>query len=224
MNEKLTESLEDYLEAIAELIEVNGHAHTKEISEKLGVKMPSVSGALRQLVERGYIVYNTHYPVQLTDAGREIAERVIYRHAILKNFFSKILGLPDTLASDTACRLEHVVDEDTVERFVLFSEAIENRTDSRALQTYLTEATYFLSRSGHEHVCVISTLPDGVSASVELIGRNLVNPENIPLERGMNLVKLGISLDRSYYRIEANGKQFELPAGVAENIWVRRLR
>ena len=46
-NLQLTESLEDYLEAIAELIEVEGHAHAKEIAAKLNVKMPSVTGALR---------------------------------------------------------------------------------------------------------------------------------------------------------------------------------
>ncbi|MBP5586310.1 MAG: hypothetical protein J6Y92_08165, partial [Lentisphaeria bacterium] len=46
---QLTESLEDYLEAIAELIAVEGHAHAKEIAAKLNVKMPSVTGALRQL-------------------------------------------------------------------------------------------------------------------------------------------------------------------------------
>ena len=56
----LTESLEDYLEAIAELSAVDGHAHTKEIADKLKVKMPSVTGALRQLAEMKYIVYNTH--------------------------------------------------------------------------------------------------------------------------------------------------------------------
>ena len=59
--DRLSESMEDYLEAIAELIAVDGHAHTKEIAQKLNVKMPSVTGALRQLEQQGYIVYNTHY-------------------------------------------------------------------------------------------------------------------------------------------------------------------
>ena len=48
---QLSESLEDYLEAIAELIVVEGHAHTKDIARKLDVKMPSVTGAIRQLKE-----------------------------------------------------------------------------------------------------------------------------------------------------------------------------
>ncbi len=76
----LTESLEDYLEAIAELIAVEGHAHTKEIAEKLHVTMPSVTGALRQLEKLSLIVYNTHYPVQLTPEGEKIANEVLHRH------------------------------------------------------------------------------------------------------------------------------------------------
>ena len=139
-NLQLTESLEDYLEAIAELIEVEGHAHAKEIAAKLNVKMPSVTGALRQLEKMGCIVYSTHYPVQLTAKGRLIAHDVIRRHGILKRFFSEILGLPQDKASETACRLEHIVDADTIRRFVLFSEAIGKRTDAHALQIYLTEA------------------------------------------------------------------------------------
>ena len=55
MAKKLSASLEDYLEAIAELCSKEGHAHSKEIAEKLSVKMPSVTEALRQLVEMGYI-------------------------------------------------------------------------------------------------------------------------------------------------------------------------
>ena len=65
---QLTESLEDYLEAIAELIAVEGHAHSKDIAAKLHVKMSSVNGAIRQLEKMNYIVYSTHYPVSLTPA------------------------------------------------------------------------------------------------------------------------------------------------------------
>ena len=91
--QQLTESLEDYLEVIAELIAVEGHAHVKEIAARLNVKMPSVTGALRQLEKMNYINHKTHYPVQLTEKGRIVAEEVIYRHGILKRFFSEILGL-----------------------------------------------------------------------------------------------------------------------------------
>ena len=133
MTQRLTASLEDYLEAIAGLTATAGHAHTQEIAEKLNVKMPSVTGALRQLEKQGYIIYNAHYPVELTPSGKRVAEEVIRRHEILKSFFADILGLPPEKASQTACHLEHVVDSDTIERFVLFSKAIEERRNAGLL-------------------------------------------------------------------------------------------
>ena len=121
---KLTESLEDYLEAILELTEVEGHAHTKKIADKLKVRMPSVTVALRQLAARKLITYSVNYPVELTEAGRAEAQRVLGRHKFLKVFFADILGLPPAKASETACRLEHIVDEDIINRFVKLAERL----------------------------------------------------------------------------------------------------
>ena len=220
---QLTESLEDYLEAIAELIAVEGHAHSKEIAEKLHVKMPSVTGALRQLEAMGFIVYNTHYPVELTVEGRIEAERIINRHHVLKRFFSEILGLGLDRASDTACRLEHVVDEDTVERFVLFSRAIENRADAKSLQIYLTEAMENLGREDFASFCVLSELKSGESAVVDRFGRNLDRSVVPDIAPGNQVTMSGMSLDRSSCRILRDGQRTEIPVGVAENIWVKRI-
>ena len=68
-NTTISSSLEDYLEAIAEIIEEQGHAHTKEIADHLKVKMPSVTNALQALSARGLIHYQSHSPVFLTPAG-----------------------------------------------------------------------------------------------------------------------------------------------------------
>ena len=214
---QLTESLEDYLEAIAELIAVEGHAHAKEIAAKLNVKMPSVTGALRQLEKMGCIVYNTHYPVQLTEKGREIAEDVIHHHGVLKKFFSEILGLPLEKASDTACRLEHLIDCDTISRFILFSEAIAKRTDAKALQTYLTEAM------SQPDLAVLSDCKPGEKAVVEKFGRNLA-PDAVAglnIKPGDGLTVEGFSLDRSSVRVSIAGKTLDIPTVLAENIWCR---
>ena len=173
----LTESMEDYLEAIAELTAVDGHAHVKEIAEKLAVKLPSVTGALRQLAAQGLIIYNSRYPVQLTDAGKAVADEVIRRHTILKKFFSDILGLPPEQATETACHLEHVVDSDTIERFIIFSEAIENRTDARKLQTYLSEAVSMLNRAETGSLKVLTTFTPGEAVILKQYGRNLSGTE-----------------------------------------------
>ena len=222
MTLRLSESLEDYLEAISELIEVNGHAHTKEIADKLNVKMPSVTAALRQLDKMGCIAYNTHYPVQLTSVGKEIADQVVRRHRILKKFFGDILGLNPEKASETACRLEHAVDEETIERFIVFSEAIENRSDARSLQIYLTEALSILSEDNFRQVCVLSDLRPGESGILEKIGRNLEAAETGSFTVGEMLTMNSVSLDKTAYRVQMNGKNITIPIRVAENLWVRR--
>ncbi|MBO4630552.1 MAG: metal-dependent transcriptional regulator [Lentisphaeria bacterium] len=219
---RLSESLEDYLEAIAELIAVEGHAHTKEIAEKLNVKMPSVTAALRQLDKMGCIVYNTHYPVQLTPAGKEIADQVVRRHRILKNFFSGILGLTPDKASETACRLEHAVDEETIERFILFSKAIENRFDARALQIYLTEAMSMLNAENFRQICVLSELHPGEICIVEKFGRNIPASDTLGISVGDILSIQGISLDKTAYRVVLREKEIDIPIGIAENLWVCR--
>ena len=223
MTTQLTESLEDYLEAIAELIAVEGHAHAKEIAAKLNVKMPSVTGALRQLEKMGCIVYNTHYPVQLTEKGREIAEDVMHHHRVLKQFFSEILGLPLEQASETACRLEHLIDCETIRRFVLFSEAIAKRSDARALQTYLTEA---MAQTG---LMVMSDCTPGSKVVVERFGRNLESPlghtfgghHQIPLRISDVVTIEGLSLDRSAVRVTRDGQPLSISIAAAENIWVQ---
>ena len=217
---QLSESLEDYLEAIAELIAVGGHAHTKEIAEKLNVKMPSVTGALRQLEKMNYIVYNTHYPVSLTKEGKRVADEVVQRHQVLLRFFSGILGLPLEKASETACRLEHVVDKDAVRRFVIFTEAIGRRSDAAALQTYLTEA---MANLDDEKLCdakIVSSLVPGERAVVAKFGRNLGGQKPSWLAVGDLLTLEGVSLDRSRFRLSVGGKRRELPLEAAENIFV----
>ena len=222
MTLRLSESLEDYLEAISELIAIDGHAHTKEIAEKLNVKMPSVTAALRQLDKMGCIIYNTHYPVQLTAAGKEIADQVVWRHRILKKFFGEILGLNPEKASETACRLEHAVDEETIERFILFSEAIENRSDAKALQVYLTEAMSILSEENFRQVCVLSQLRPGESGTLERFGRNIQNGGAAELKIGDELLLQGISLDKTAFRIIHKGKEKDIPLATAENLWIRK--
>ncbi|MFA6815747.1 MAG: metal-dependent transcriptional regulator [Lentisphaeria bacterium] len=223
MEQQLTESLEDYLEAIAELIAVEGHAHSKEIAKKLDVKMPSVTGALRQLEQMKYIIYNTHYPVQLTKEGEKIARIVIHRHHVLKNFFAHILGAPLDKASNIACHLEHIVDKKIISRFIILSKAIENRTDAKGLQTYLTEAISFLNKNDSSSYCVLSELRIGENAEVVKFGRNLTDPTTYNITIGKILTLERISLDKTSLQITIDKESLDFPLTFAENLWVKRL-
>ena len=104
--EKISSSLEDYLEEIAEIIEDNGHAHTYDIADKLHVKMQSVTSALQTLSAKGLIRYQSHAPVVLTAAGSERAAVIRLRHAAFNNFFREILKLSPEEANDTASKVE----------------------------------------------------------------------------------------------------------------------
>lgn len=217
----LSESLEDYIEAIAELIAVNGHAHTKEIAEKLNVKMPSVTGALRQLAKKNYITYSTHFPVCLTREGAVIAEQVMRRHRELKRFFTAILGLPSQQAEETACRIEHIVTEETLARFVIFSDAIENRTDSVKLKTYLTEALE--QASAEKRNVVLSEMPLNGIGTVHTFGRNIISAP-ADLKIGDTVEFLGLSLDKTGCKILRNGdtkNPLLIDLAIAENIWIK---
>jgi len=221
MPHQLTASLEDYLEAIAELIEVDGHAHTKGIAEKLGVRMPSVTSVLKLLEQKGYIIYTPRYPVVLTAKGKAAANRIINRHNILTSFFSGIFGMPLEKSSEIACRVEHSVDEEHIERFLLFSEAIHNRADAGELRTFLTEAMDNISRGNGQKYRVISELRAGDNAEFCRFCRNLNGREKPDFTAGDNIKVLRVSLDRSYYTLLCNDREIEIPQNVAENLWVK---
>ncbi len=223
MTISLSESLEDYIEVIADLADREGHAHTKAVAEKLQVKMPSVSAALRQLAELGLIDYSRNRPVELTPEGRRLAARVRRRHEVLAGFFSGILGIAPEKADAAACRIEHVVDDATVERFRLFTDAIMHRSDARALQIYLTEA---MARQGDDdagQVCVLSELPVGAHAILEGGSRNLAATSISDWRPGCELTLVAVALDRSSWRVQGEEGEVVLSPEIAENLWVRRL-
>ncbi len=137
---KISSTLEDYLETIAELIEVNGHAHTKDIAEKMHVKMPSVTSVLQTLAAKDLIRYQPHQPVTLTVMGTEQAAVIRLRHAALKNFFQQVLKLDPEEAESTACKVEHVVSEKIMARFVVLTDTILNQEHCGSLREYLTQS------------------------------------------------------------------------------------
>jgi len=120
MKEALSASLEDYLEAILALVEEHEAAHVKDIAAKLGLTMPSVTGALRSLSERKLVNYRPYGAVTLTRRGREAAENVRRRHKVLKVFIEDILGLEGEVAQENACRIEHAVDQVVLDRLVAY--------------------------------------------------------------------------------------------------------
>jgi len=121
----LTESLEDYLEAIFNIVAEKQAVRAKDISDRLNVSSSSVTGALRALAEKGLINYAPYDVITLTDTGRKTARQVVRRHDALRNFFVKVLAIDEGQAEDAACRMEHAVTREILERFIQFAEYVD---------------------------------------------------------------------------------------------------
>ena len=106
------ESAEDYLETILMLLEDKGYARSVDIATHLGVTKPSVSFAMKRLRENGYILMGDDNLITLTDAGHEIARRILDRHRTLTGLLEEIGVSPETAEAD-ACRIEHDISQET---------------------------------------------------------------------------------------------------------------
>ena len=122
---KISASLEDYLEAIFWIVESKGMARAKDIAMRLRVKASSVTGALQALKEKKYVNYAPYEVITLTPEGMKVAKKVVRRHQILKEFFTDVLGVDSQVADEGACSLEHSIPLPVVEKLVDFMEFVE---------------------------------------------------------------------------------------------------
>ncbi len=120
MKKNLSSNMEDYLEAISLASNEEGLARVTDIRDLLKVKTPSVTGALRVLAEGGYLKHEPYRGVTLTAKGRRTAEDVKKRHAILSRFLTDVLGVAPKTANIDACKMEHTVSKETLEKLHAF--------------------------------------------------------------------------------------------------------
>lgn len=107
-----TESQENYLEVILILSKKKPVVRAVDIANELGFKKPSISIAMKNLRERNYITVTPEGYIYLTDTGMDIAKGIYERHQVITDTLIKI-GVPATTAEEDACRVEHVISEDT---------------------------------------------------------------------------------------------------------------
>ena len=120
----LSESLEDYLETILELEKANKVARAKDIAEKMGVQRGSVTGALKALGDKSLINYAPYSFITLTKQGKRIAAKIKERHMVLRDFLERVLQVDAITAEGTACRMEHTIDDLSLDRLVCFIDYI----------------------------------------------------------------------------------------------------
>ncbi len=117
----MTQSLEDYLEAIYLCVLEGKKAQVRDIARRLGVKMPSVVKALHELKRLELAVQEPYAPIELTAKGARVAKSVLSRHHLLRAFLLK-LGVSKKNADKDACLMEHILSAETLDKIRSYTE------------------------------------------------------------------------------------------------------
>lgn len=127
--EKLSSSLEDYLEAIFVLSKKTGIVRVSDIAQLLSVKKSSVHAALKALSKKKLVLHKKYGDVNLTKEGKALARNIQRRHDMFVKFLNEILDIDSETAEEDACKLEHVVSPRTFNKLTKFIEFLESCPD-----------------------------------------------------------------------------------------------
>ncbi len=147
MNQSLSEKLEDYLEVILEFEREKRPARVRDIAENLSVHKSTVTAALHNLADKGLVKYSPYEIAKLTPSGRRIAKEVTRHHNVIRNFLTEVLLIDNKLAEENACRMEHVMDRQVLDRLTYFARFIEECP--RAGRDWLTRFAEFVRNGGN---------------------------------------------------------------------------
>jgi len=111
---KVQESAEMYLETIFVLSKRNPNVRSIDVATELNYKKPSVSVAMKNLRENGFISMDEGGYLKLTEKGQQIAETMLERHTLLSEWLIH-LGVDKDIAVEDACRMEHVISAESFE-------------------------------------------------------------------------------------------------------------
>ena len=111
---EIRESGEMYLESIYVLLQKQKYVRSVDISDYMNYSKPSVSRAVGVLKSGGYILVDGDGFITLTEAGKEVAQKIYERHTILAGLLVR-LGVSRETAAEDACRLEHAISDESFE-------------------------------------------------------------------------------------------------------------
>jgi len=122
----ISTSIEDYLEAIGNLLAKGKRARISDIARIMNVSRPSVTQIVSKMVEMGMVTHKSYGDVKLTPKGEKIAYDISHKHELLKKFLVDILQVDEPTAQVEACKMEHAIGPFTTERFATFINFLEN--------------------------------------------------------------------------------------------------
>lgn len=112
----MQESGENYLETILLLKQKQGFVRSIDVANALNYTKPSISRAMSILKKSGYVRIENGGNIVLTEAGQAMAERIYERHRIITRYLISQLGVEESVADQDACRIEHIISQETFER------------------------------------------------------------------------------------------------------------
>lgn len=131
----ITVSSENYLEVIYDLSAGGRPVRSVEVAKEMNVSKASVNKAVGILRDAGFVEQELYGSIELTPLGLARAKAVMLRHQVIKRFLIQILGIDPITADEDACRMEHVISEQTMERWRDFMEREGDLSDLTELLT-----------------------------------------------------------------------------------------
>ncbi len=122
MSGKVTASLEDYLETFLSLEDEDKNIKMSEVALEIGVSKAGVHKAIQVLKDKGLVEQEKYGKLLLTEEGRKIAINVRNRHNVIKTFLTKVLEIDEVKADEEACKMEHSISSETIDKLQNFVE------------------------------------------------------------------------------------------------------
>jgi len=130
--------MQDYLETILDLSAEDEEVRITDIAKRLNISKASTNQAIGGLVKRGMVTHRHYGPVSLTEKGRSEAEKIRYRHDVLKKLLTDVMKVDPEVAERDACLMEHTISQETLTKLVSFMESYSAEKE----EADMTENTY----------------------------------------------------------------------------------
>ena len=127
---EVSHSMTHYLQAVAALKGEKGFARVGDIAERLGVSKSGVTSMMRSLQGRGLVTHERYGSVELTLSGRYLAERTESNRRVLTVFLTEILGVPERVAEEDACMIEHLVSPQVMVELLRLTSFMRSQNES----------------------------------------------------------------------------------------------
>ncbi len=151
---ELSHSNTHYLLAIHTLLKEHGYARVIDVSRFMDITRGSASITLQKLKEKGYIAEDENKFLKLTEPGKHFVESVISKRRMLILFFTEVLGVPQDIAEEDACKMEHLLSKEVGERLITFINfALSGHAEARKFRAGYKKFEYVCDTTVECKVC-----------------------------------------------------------------------